>query len=66
VIRLVGRRATVEPVAETEASARTAALDPATGRVYLPAARFAPPVPPEKRGAMVPGSFHIVVMAPRS
>lgn len=48
----------------TETSARTAALDPATGTLYLPAARFGPPEQGKKRGAMVPGSFHIVVMAP--
>jgi DNA-binding beta-propeller fold protein YncE len=65
VIGLADRRPVVEAAAETEQSARTAALDPVTGRVYLPAARFAPPVPPERRGAMVAGSFHIVVMAPR-
>jgi DNA-binding beta-propeller fold protein YncE len=48
----------------TEKSARTGALDPATGKVYLPAARFAPPAPGARRGAMTPGSFHILVVSP--
>lgn len=65
IVRMNGRRPTVETAVGTEPSARTAALDPATGRVYLPAARFGVPVPPSKRGAMEPGSFHIVVMVPR-
>lgn len=65
VVRLVGRKPVVAAASETEASARTAALDPANGRVYLPAARFAEPVPPAKRGAMEAGSFHILVLSPR-
>jgi YVTN family beta-propeller protein len=65
VIRMQGRKALVEQAVTTEASARTAAFDPATGRVYLPAARFSPPAPGAKRGTIDAGSFHIVVMAPR-
>jgi DNA-binding beta-propeller fold protein YncE len=64
VIRLDGRTPVAGPVVQTEASARTAAYDPASGHLYLPAARFLAPVPPAKRGAMVKGSFHIVVLAP--
>jgi DNA-binding beta-propeller fold protein YncE len=48
----------------TAKSARLGALDPATGKVYLPAASFAPPAPGARRGAMVPGSFHIIVLTP--
>jgi DNA-binding beta-propeller fold protein YncE len=48
----------------TETSARTGALDPATGKVYLPAALFAPPTPRARHGAMTPGSFHIIVISP--
>ena len=65
VIRMVARKPVVEPAATTEASARTAAFDPATGKVYLPAARFGPPAPGARRGAMEAGSFHVVVMARR-
>lgn len=66
VIDLVDGKAVAEVPVTTEVSARTAALDPASGNVYLPAARFAPPRPGERRGAMVRGSFHVLVMAPRS
>ena len=48
----------------TEKSARTGAIDPATGVVYLPAARFAPPAPGARRGTMEPGSFHLLVVSP--
>lgn len=48
----------------TEASARTAAFDPASGRLYLPAARFQPALA-GKRPEIVAGSFHIVVLSPR-
>jgi DNA-binding beta-propeller fold protein YncE len=65
IIRMMGRKPVVETAATTEVSARTAAFDPATGRVYLPAARFGPPPAPGKRGAMEPGSFHVMVMARR-
>lgn len=64
VIDLVDGKAVLEAEVRTEVSARTAALDPATGTLYLPAARFEAPEPGKKRGAMVPGSFHVVVMAP--
>lgn len=47
----------------SEPSARTGAIDPATGRVFLPAARFAQGEP-GKRPPLVPGSFHVLVMSP--
>ena len=53
----------IERVA-TRVSARTAALDARTGRVYLPAADYAAPVAPARRGTQVPGSFQVVVVAP--
>lgn len=65
VIRMAGRTPIVEKPVVTEVSARTAALDPRSGRVFLPAARFGAPAPGAKRGTMEPGSFHIVVMAPK-
>jgi len=51
----------------TKKSARTLALDPATHRVLLPAARFSPPPPPSAenprpRPAAVAGSFEILVL----
>ncbi len=47
----------------SEVSARTAAIDPATGRIFLPAARFGQGEP-GKRPPLVPGSFHVLVMTP--
>lgn len=50
----------------TEKSARLGALDPRTGKVYLPAARFLPPAQGQRRGSLEPGSFHVIVLSPRS
>jgi YVTN family beta-propeller protein len=47
----------------TAVSARTIALDPVTGRAYLPSATLAPPVGNE-RPKPVPGSFRVLVVAP--
>ncbi|WP_242098465.1 YncE family protein [Sphingomonas sp. CROZ-RG-20F-R02-07] len=49
----------------TEVGARTGALDPATGIVYLPTARFAPSQAAGARPAPLPGSFHILVVTPK-
>lgn len=64
VIYLVGRKPVVGSQVQTEPSARTAALDRDSGHLYLPAASFGA-AEDGKRGAMVPGSFHIVVMSPK-
>ncbi|HET7280933.1 MAG TPA: YncE family protein [Sphingomicrobium sp.] len=48
---------------QTAKSARTIALDPSTGRAYLPATDLLPPVGNERPKA-VPGSFRIIVVAP--
>jgi YVTN family beta-propeller protein len=47
----------------TQTGARTGAVDPASGRVYLPTARFTPPAAAGQRPQMVPGSFEILVVA---
>ena len=49
----------------TAKSARTIALDPSTGRVYLPAADLLP-APAGQRPQAKPGSFRIIVVAPSS
>ncbi len=54
----------------TERGARTVALDAATHRLYLPTAKFGPPPSPtpqqpRPRPSIVPGSFEIVVVAPK-
>lgn len=62
VIRLSGMPRVVERIATAKGS-RTAALDPSTGRIYLPAATFAPPVGGE-RPKMIPGTFRVLVLQP--
>ncbi len=54
----------------TQQGARTMALDPATGRIYLVTAQFGPaPAPtaeqPHPRPAQVPDTFTVLVAAPR-
>lgn len=49
---------------KTEPGARTGAIDPASGTVYLPTARLVPRAGPGKRPAAAPGSFHMVVAKP--
>jgi YVTN family beta-propeller protein len=48
----------------TQKSARTLALDPATHRLYLPAAEFGPPDAEHKRGVMLQDSFSVLVVEP--
>jgi DNA-binding beta-propeller fold protein YncE len=47
----------------TKRSARTMGLDLKTHNVVLPAAEFLPPKEGERRGAMKPGSFVLLVVA---
>lgn len=44
----------------TRAGARSGAIDPATGDIYLPSGEFTPPVAPSTRPTLVPGSFQIL------
>jgi len=62
IIRLGARPAVVGQVA-TKVSARTIALDPSTGRAYLPSATLAPAQGKERPKA-VPGTFRVNVVAP--
>jgi YVTN family beta-propeller protein len=62
VIRLTPKPEVVQHLA-TANGARTLALDSATGRLYLPSARYAPAVG-TARPAMIPGSFAVLVVAP--
>ncbi len=52
-------------VVPTEKGARTGAVDPDTGRVYLPTA-ITLPAPPGGKRSYQPGSFHVVVVSPAS
>jgi len=62
LIRLQPKPAVVGQI-PTAVSARTIALDPTTGRAYLPSAKLAPPVGNE-RPKPVPGTFRVLVVAP--
>jgi DNA-binding beta-propeller fold protein YncE len=53
----------LEGTVPTAKGARTAALDPTTGKLYLPTADFEPRKPGEWQGAIVPGSFRILVLS---
>lgn len=46
----------------TQIGARTGAVDPSTGRVYLPTAEYVLPVPAGQRPTTKPGTFHILVL----
>ena len=55
-------RAGVVTTVRTTVGARTAALDPATGRLFLPAAEYQKDA--EGRRTRVPGTFQVLVVAP--
>ena len=61
VIGFDGAPHVVEVVA-TKAGARTAALDPKTGRVYLPTADYGPPATPGDRPSIVADTFEVLVI----
>ena len=52
---------TVTDTIPTRVGARTGAVDPTTGRVYLPSAEYDPPVTGQ-RPAMKPGTFAVLVV----
>ena len=60
-----GEGAPVARTIKTEIGARTGALDPSSGTLYLPTARFAAPAIAGGRPVPVTGSFHIVVITRR-
>lgn len=47
---------------KTGPGARTGALDPSDGSLYLPTADFGPPAKPGGRPVALPGTFHILVV----
>jgi YVTN family beta-propeller protein len=59
----MGKAPAVIGQVSTAVSARTIAIDPVTGRAYLPSATLAPAVGNE-RPKPVPGSFRVIVLAP--
>jgi len=62
IIRLLPKPVIVGQVA-TAVSARTIAVDPTTGRAYLPSATLAPPIG-DQRPKPLPGTFRVLVVAP--
>ncbi len=58
-----GKFTTVQSL-KTFPGAKTMGLDPSTETLYMPTAEFGPPKPGASRGAAIPGSFKIVVVAP--
>jgi YVTN family beta-propeller protein len=66
VVALGGRHgAKIVGHIKTAPGARTGALDPRTGEIYLPTARFSAPAPGSRHGAMIPGSFSVLVVSTR-
>lgn len=47
----------------TEKGARSGAVDPATGTLYLPTARFQPTAKSGERRTLIRGSFHVLVVS---
>ncbi|MDB5706693.1 MAG: YncE family protein [Sphingomonas bacterium] len=63
VIDIAGTTATVVGTIATEPGARTGALDPRDGTIYLPTAKFGPPATAGGRPVAIPGTAHILVVA---
>ena len=59
-----GVTARVAQTIATRKGSRTAILDPATGRLYVPAAEFQPASNDQDRPSPVPGTFEILVVSP--
>jgi YVTN family beta-propeller protein len=64
VISAAGPKLKVVQVLKTGVSARTGAVDPKSGKLYLPMAKMGPPAAGGKRPQAVPGTFELLVVAP--
>ena len=62
VIRFENDQARVIEVVATQAGARTGAVDPTTGWVYLPTAELGPPAKAGGRPSIVPDTFKVLVI----
>jgi DNA-binding beta-propeller fold protein YncE len=56
---------TVIDTVKTQLGARTGAVDPRTGRIFLPTARFGPPAAAGERPRPLPGTFEVLVLGRR-
>ena len=57
-------RARIVAIVATQTGCRGATLDPRSGKLYLPAGRFAPPATEGARPTLMPGSFEVLVLHP--
>jgi DNA-binding beta-propeller fold protein YncE len=64
IISAASSKLKVIQVVKTAVGARTGAVDPKTGKVYLPTAKFGPPAPGSRRPQAVPGTFELLVVGP--
>jgi outer membrane protein assembly factor BamB len=62
VIAVKGQTAKIVETVVTAKGARLGMVDTETGKVYLPAAKYAPPTTAGGRPTVVPGSFEILVV----
>lgn len=62
VIAIGKGSATLVETVPTQTGARTLALDPRSGRIYLPTARYGPAPAAGKRRPMLPGTFEVLVV----
>ncbi|HXA39776.1 MAG TPA: hypothetical protein VNW53_12310 [Phenylobacterium sp.] len=62
VVSIGKGKASIVDTVKTQVSARTAAIDLRSGRVYLPAAEFGPRPAAGGRPPVIPGSFKILVV----
>ncbi|HVH74096.1 MAG TPA: hypothetical protein VM755_04195, partial [Stellaceae bacterium] len=53
---------TIVDTVPTQIGARTGAVDPKTGRIFLPTAEYVLPVPPGQRPTTKPGTFVVLVL----
>ena len=61
IAREDGDQLTVVQTLPTEKGARTMTIDPATHKIYLASAKFEAPAAGQRRGALVAGSFKILI-----
>ncbi|HWA62382.1 MAG TPA: hypothetical protein VG939_13460 [Caulobacteraceae bacterium] len=63
VIALAGPKDnTIVATVPTQPGARTGAVDPVSGRVWLPTAQYGPPPAPGQRPRPLPGTFQVLVL----